>query len=137
MAENDSRVVGFMKTIVEELKNMASTETVIGEPITIEGKTIIPVVKVFLGFGAGGGEGSGMGKEKEGKGEGAGAGGGGGIKVDPVAFLVVSGEETSLLPVSKLGFNIERLMETFPEVVGKLRAAIKGGSESKEKEEEK
>ncbi len=36
----------LLKTITEEIADMVSTKTVIGEHIIVEGKTIIPVTKV-------------------------------------------------------------------------------------------
>ena len=38
---------------MSRLQNSASVKTVYGDPITAEGKTIIPVAKVTYGFGAG------------------------------------------------------------------------------------
>jgi len=46
----------LLKTIVDELEKMIETKTIVGEPITVAGKTIIPVSKVCFGFGSGGGE---------------------------------------------------------------------------------
>ncbi len=57
-------VEDLLKTITEEIADMVSTKTVIGEHIIVEGKTIIPVTKVSFGFGSGGGEG----KKKAGEG---------------------------------------------------------------------
>ena len=48
------KVEDIIKTVTEEISNMISTKTVIGEHIAIEGKTIIPVTKVSFGFGSGG-----------------------------------------------------------------------------------
>jgi len=84
----------LISTIVEELKSMATTESVVGEPIKVDGKTIIPVIKVSMGFGGGGGEDTGS--QKHG---GTGGGGGGGIKIEPVAFIVADEEQVSLLPI--------------------------------------
>ena len=44
-----------LKAITSELKTFASTSSVVGEPINIDGKTIIPVIKLKLGFGGGSG----------------------------------------------------------------------------------
>ena len=52
MSEN--KVSEILKDIVGELKNIATSQTVVGEPITVNEKTVIPVVKISLGFGAGG-----------------------------------------------------------------------------------
>jgi len=53
MAE-ESKMETFIKSIVEALRQMATTETVVGKPITIEDTTVVPVIKFSVGFGAGG-----------------------------------------------------------------------------------
>lgn len=124
----------FVKSIVEELKQMATTETVVGQPMQVENTTIVPVIKFSVGFGAGGGEGIANAPSKQGatsKGTGYGQGGGGGIKVDPVAFITVHEGRASLLPVSKMGANIDRLVESVPDIVEKIKKA------TEKKEEEK
>ena len=105
-----------LKVLTEEIANMISTKTVIGEHITIEGRTIIPVTKVSFGFGSGGGEG----KEKSGN-QGAGSGGGGGACVQPIAFLVVSKEEVQLFAIKDKGV-IERISAVIPEIMEKCKS---------------
>jgi len=117
----------ILKNVTEEIANMISTKTVIGETITIEGRTIIPVTSVSFGFGSGGGEG----KKKDGD-EGTGGGGGGGAVIKPVAFLVVSGDDVKLLTIRGKG-TIQELTEIIPEIAEKIKS-IKG---SKKKEEDK
>jgi len=102
-----------LKVITEEIANMISTKTVIGEHITIEGRTIIPVTKVSFGFGSGGGEG----KAKAGD-QGTGSGGGGGACVQPIAFLVVSKEDVQLFALKEKGV-IERISAVIPEIMEK------------------
>ena len=73
-----------IRTTVEELLKALAIKNVIGQPIEIEDKTLIPVARMGLGFGSGTGEGKGE------KGEGGKGGGtGGGAGVDPVAMIVV------------------------------------------------
>jgi sporulation protein YtfJ len=125
MAEEKSKMDGFVKSIVDELRQMATTETVVGKPIKIEETTIVPVIKYSVGFGVGGGEGTGEAppskKGMTGKGTGYGQGGGGGIKVDPVAFITVHEGKATLLPVTKRGASIEKLVETVPDIVEKIQ----------------
>ena len=83
----------ILKTILDEIKTFAKTETIIGDPINIANNTIIPICKVMIGFGGGGGEG----EMKEKKGGGTGGGGGGGVKIDPAAFIVVKGEDVTVM----------------------------------------
>jgi uncharacterized spore protein YtfJ len=113
----------MIKNMISELKELAKTETVVGEPIEIDGKKIIPVIKVNLGFGGGGGE------DTE-KGRGAGAGAGGGVKVEPVGFIVVKEEDVSMLPIK--GTKLEKLAEVVPELISKIKAGKEKKAEEKE-----
>jgi len=108
-----SNVMDVIKGIVGELKEMASAQSVIGEAVTVGDKTVIPVVKVSVGFGAGGAEGS-----KEKSGTGFGAGGGGGCIIEPAAFIIMDKTGISLLP-AKPG-KIDSLVEAIPGVVSKI-----------------
>lgn len=120
------KVEEILKTVTEEIANMISTKTVIGEHITIEGRTIIPVTKVCFGFGSGGGEGKGKIGE-----EGFGGGGGGGGAIQPVAFIVVSREDVKVYSLKEKGI-ISQLAEVIPEIMEKCKC-----SEEEGKKEEK
>ncbi len=120
------KVDEILKTVTEEIANMISTKTVIGEHITVEGRTIIPVTKVSFGFGSGGGEGKGKTGE-----EGFGGGGGGGGVIEPVAFLVLSKEDAKVYFLKEKGI-ISQLAEVIPEIMEKCRC-----SEEEGKKEEK
>ncbi|MBE0521431.1 MAG: sporulation protein [Candidatus Methanoperedenaceae archaeon] len=123
------KVDEILKNVTEEIANMISTKTVIGDALTIQGKTIIPVTSVSFGFGSGGGEG----RKKDGE-EGVGGGGGGGAIIKPVAFLVVSEEDVRLLSVKGKG-AIQELTEIIPEIAEKIKS-IKGDKKKEEKKEE-
>ena len=113
MAENN-RVSEILKDIVGELKGIASSQTVIGEPITIGDKTVVPVVKISVGFGAGGGQG-----EHPQKGGGFGGGGGGAAKIEPSAFIIMDKDKISLLS-AKPG-KLDALVEAVPGLIGKIK----------------
>ena len=59
-------VESLLKATLTKLERLLSTRTVVGEPIVVEGSTLIPLVAVGFGFGAGGG--SGKGAKKDGRG---------------------------------------------------------------------
>lgn len=80
-------IEGLFGKAIGEIERLLSTKSVVGEPITLEGNTVIPLVSVGFGFGVGAGEGS---DPKKGAGNGGAAGGGGGVK--PVALVIVSKE---------------------------------------------
>jgi uncharacterized spore protein YtfJ len=117
----------ILKTLLDEIKTIAKTETILGEPINVGNNTIIPVCRILIGFGAGGGEA----ETKEKKGEAGGGGGGGGVKVEPAAFIVIKGEEVTVLG-AKPG-KLEGLFEAVPGIIEKIQKAKK----KEEKEEEK
>jgi len=123
----------ILKGITSELKSFASTKTVVGEPIEIGNKTIIPVIKMKMGFGAGAGEDT-SGERKHGPG-GNGGGGGGGASIEPAAFITIVGDEISVL--SPKGSKFEKIAEAVPDIVAKIMAAqAKKGESDSEAEEE-
>ena len=119
------KVEEILKAVTEEITNMISTKTVIGEHITIEGRTIIPVTKVSFGFGSGGGEG----KSKIGE-EGFGGGGGGGGAIQPEAFIVVSKEDVKIYSLKEKGI-MSQLAEVIPEIMEKCKSEEEGKKEEK------
>ena len=91
----------ILQTISDRLETSANVKNIFGEPITVEGKTIIPVAKIGYGFGAGGGEGERTEDESSSDAErhGNGGGGGGGVGALPVGVIEVSAEETRFVPI--------------------------------------
>ena len=79
----------LIKAVLSELKVAINSKTVIGDPISVQNWTVIPVTKVSFGFGAGGGEGK---KDSVG----FGGGSGGGATIEPTAFIAVSPNEVKL-----------------------------------------
>ncbi|MCD4785866.1 MAG: sporulation protein [Candidatus Eremiobacteraeota bacterium] len=120
--------------ITSTLKDMVKTDTVVGKHIQIGDVTVIPVIKVSMGFGIGGGGA----KEQESKDMEGGGGGGVGMSVEPVAFLVVSGNEVHLMNVGKKT-SIEAIFDSMPDLVSKTATALKDMHEEykKDKEEKK
>lgn len=98
-------------TLLEKLRWIAQAETVVGKPVQTGDVTIIPVSRVSLGFGIGG---------HQGRGEMTGSGGG--AQVDPVAFLVVQGQDVRVLPVHKDNTLAQKVYELVPDVLAGLMA---------------
>ncbi|MGE5144107.1 MAG: GerW family sporulation protein [Acidobacteriota bacterium] len=84
---------------VDRLRASASVKSVYGDPITVDGKTVIPVAKVAYGFGAGHGSGTHQKKTANGKTpvEGEGEGAGGGVAARPVGVVEITGQETKFV----------------------------------------
>lgn len=92
----DTNHESTINRILEEIKSLARTETVIGEPFSLGEFTCVPVIKIGLGIAAG----TGVGNEPK-RGSGSGSGTGGGIGISPIAFLVSRGNEISVLSLDK------------------------------------
>jgi len=107
-------VESLLKATLAEVERLLSTRTVVGEPINIEGQTIIPLVAVGFGFGAGGGSGKNQ-KTASLEGLGAGSGAGGGVK--PVAVIIVNKDGVRLESVRR---GAATMVEKVGEAVGKI-----------------
>ena len=110
-------VENLVRTALGEIEKVLSTRTVVGEPISVEGATLVPLISVGFGFGAGGGEGRGESKQK---GEGSGGGTGGGAWVRPLAVIIISEGKVTVEPIrGGISTAIERIGQTIPEVLEK------------------
>lgn len=110
-------VENLVKTTLGEIEKVLSTRTVVGEPITIQDVTLIPLISVGFGFGAAGGEGRGEAKQK---GEGSGGGTGGGAWVRPKAVIIIDKEGVRIEPImGSISYAIEKVGERIPQMVEK------------------
>ncbi len=108
----------IFKDAVEEIERMLNSKTVVGEPINIEGNTIIPLVSVGFGFGAGGASGKCPVKADQSEGYGGGTGAGGGIK--PVAVIIVNKDGVRLESVKgATGSVLAKVVEAIGKVARK------------------
>jgi uncharacterized spore protein YtfJ len=82
-----------LETLAERLQ-ATGVRTIYGEPISAEGRTIIPVARVSYGFGGGDAVGIPGTQSHNGKGERAGAGGGGGVHAVPAGVVEITREQT-------------------------------------------
>ena len=111
-----AEVEQLIRTTLGEIERILSTKTVVGDPISVEGNTIIPLIAIGFGFGGGGG--SGGGKDKA-EGAASGSGGGGGVK--PIGVIVVSSEGV------KVGVVNLTMFRPFPaDLVSRLIKGKKG-----------
>ncbi len=97
------------ETLLEKLRFITKAETVIGNPIQAGEATVIPVSRVSVGFGLGG---------HQNKGDTTASGGG--ASVEPVAFLVINGEDVRIMPINKDSSLVSKVMDIVPDVVNKF-----------------
>lgn len=100
---------------ISEIEHMLNTKTVVGEPITVDGNTLIPLISVGFGFGVGAGEGT---DPKKGGGTGGGAAGGGGVK--PVALIIINKDGVRVETVKG---GAASLLDKIADVAGKFAPA--------------
>ena len=118
----------ILRTITTEMQKSLSPRTAVGDPITVEGRTIIPLMSVGMGFGAG----SGKGKESE-----PGGAGGGGLGMKPIAVVVIDqqGVRVERMTVSHDSL-VDHLVEAVPRFVENIsrkketRVEIEGAGEA-------
>ncbi len=100
---------------VAEIERMLNTKTVVGEPINVEGNTLIPLISAGFGFGVGGGKGT---EPSKGSGQGGGTGGGGGVK--PVALIIINDVGVRVVPIKS---GTASVLENVAESIGKAATA--------------
>ena len=126
---NGNKVNDLIENSLAQIRELAGTETVVGDPIyTPNGTLILPVSKISMGFATGGLD---FGKKKDAendakKGTNFGGGGGSGVTVSPVAFLIVSASgKIDLIPISNTRTvdtvdKIADLIERSPEIIKRV-----------------
>ncbi|MCR4780131.1 MAG: GerW family sporulation protein [Ruminiclostridium sp.] len=109
---------GLMSTSMEKIRELVDVDTIIGKPIsTPDGTTIIPISKVSFGFVSGGSDIPST-SPKEVFAGGAGAG----ISIKPQAFIVINKEgDSKILELGGKSSPIEGIIESAPELIGKLK----------------
>lgn len=123
MSENS--VKGIMDITMEKVRAMADADSIIGQPISVDGGiTIIPVSKVSYGFASGGSDfGANDAKTK------FGGGGGAGVSISPTAFIVVKDNDVRLLQISKHPDPAGRAIDLMPDLFDKITALFKKDKE--------
>lgn len=117
----DHTLQDLMGVTMDKIRELAASNTIIGDPITTpEGTTILPVSKVTFGVASGGSDFTGK-SDKDMFGGGSGAG----VTVAPVAFLVVQNGNVRTIQLSGENSAMERAITMIPELVDKLTELLK------------
>ncbi len=120
----------IMGITMEKLKDMVDVNTIVGEPITIDGKTtVIPISKVSFGFASGGSD-----LPAKNPKDLFGGGSGAGVTIQPIAFLVISDGDAKLLQMSVNASTPNALVNLIPDVVDKISDMV--GKNKKDKKED-
>ncbi len=137
----DNKFSDIINASLEKVKEFSSSETVIGDPITVGGTTIIPVSRITMGFASGGVDYAGK-KTKEAQAthpNNFGGGGGTGVNITPIAFLIIPETGTAeLLPITGYdeGGSVDKitsLIERSPDILSRLRDVFTKKKDTKDK----
>ncbi len=114
-------IVELMSSTLTKIREMIDVDTVVGKAIsTPDGTTIVPVSQVSFGFGAGGSD-LPYGGKAAGDPAAFGGGSGAGVKIVPMSFLIVNGDEVRMIPVVPAGSSgATNVLESIPTVAEKV-----------------
>ena len=120
----------MLDNTIAKIREMVDVNSVIGDPITADGVTIIPISKVSVGFGGGGSDfvSKNLNHHENPFGGGVGAG----VKVTPIAFLIIKEGNVRMIPVAApANTTADRLVEMVPDTLDKIAAFVDSRTEKK------
>ena len=120
-----NNISDMIASSMEKIQRMVDVNTIVGKPVKVsEDVTIIPISKVRIGMGGGGTDfatKNALAAKKDPFGGGLGAG----VNLDPVAFLVIRGDNVRMLPVAEpASTTLDRIVEQAPELLDKFSSFL-------------
>ena len=132
MEKKEHPLNDLMSATMEKIRAMVDVNAVVGQPIQTGEVTIIPVSKVSFGFASGGSDFAGKNQKPEAENS-FGGGSGAGVNINPIAFLVVRGDNVRLLYVAPpIDGAVDRVVDMVPELVDKVTGFIEKQQEKKD-----
>ena len=124
---NEHKIPEIIRSSMENIRSMVDANTIIGDPISVTGGTVIlPISKVSVGIASGGVDYNPK-KEAQPRPQNFGGGGGTGVSVVPVGFLVCDKDgDVEFINVSNKGKpdpvdQIADLVERTPDIIAKIK----------------
>lgn len=121
----DTKVQALISESMSKIHEMTDADTVMGNPVTVDGATIIPVSKISYGF-AGGGTDLPTKTDKECFGGGSGVG----VTIQPLGFLVISDGDVRFLQINLDTSTSSAVVNMIPEVFSKVQSLFKKDSKN-------
>lgn len=111
-----------MNTVFSKVEDYVKTESMMGAPITVQDKTLVPIVSVSLGYGSG----NNSPKDKTSSANACPAEGVGlGAKIATDAVVVIEKDCVSMLPVTqKSNMNVKDMMDKIPNVLTSIKGVV-------------
>lgn len=110
-------------TLFSDLQNLTKSETVLGTPMTVENKTLVPLMSITLGYGS-----TGMGsKSQMGTSTNVTSGGHGlGAKITTSGVIVIDQDSVQLLSTTENG-ALNQMMSKIPQALTGMGQSMMGG----------
>ena len=121
----DNNISNIMDVTMEKVRTLVDSDTIIGNPITVDNVTIIPVSKVSFGLASGGSDFP----SKTVNAKMFGGGGGAGASVTPICFLVVKDGDVKVLNTTSVPSPIEKAISAVPEIIDTVTGLFKKDKE--------
>lgn len=120
----------MLENSIAKIREMLDANSVVGQPITMEGVIIIPISKISVGLGGGGSDF--VSKHPNNQENPFGGGVGAGVKVTPVAFLIIKEGNVRMIPVPvPANTTVDRIVEMIPDTLEKIASFIDSKMEKK------
>ena len=105
-----------IETLLSEVKHLAKSETVFGDPIIAGDTTLIPVSNVSMGFAA-----AGSGKKDGNNGT------GGGVQVNPVALVSITNGKVQVHTMDSGSSDVSKIISLAPDLIETITKMLKKG----------
>ena len=102
-----------MDSIFTDLHNFVKNDSVLGAPVIVGEKTLVPVISVTLGYGT-----PGMSKNNT-------SGSGMGARISTNGVVVIDKDSTTMLTVGEKG-NMSQMIDKIPQALGSIGQSMQG-----------
>ncbi len=133
--EINSTMSQNVDTLFSNIESFTQNEGMLGKPVSLGEKTLIPVVSVTIGFGGGNSSGK-MSQGSTTTSTGTANTGmdalGLGAKISTDAVVLVDGNNVSVLPVNSATGNMSQLINQLPQMMGKGQTGQQQGQQGQQ-----
>ncbi|MDP4089836.1 MAG: spore germination protein GerW family protein [Bacillota bacterium] len=121
--QNTADFTANMDTLISDLHNFAKSDSVLGAPLTVGDKTLVPLMSVTFGYGTTGSSG----KAPAGAGSNVSMGGIGlGARVSANSVVVIDKNSVQVLPTNEKT-NMGQMMDKIPQALSSMGQSMMGG----------
>ena len=113
---SDNKIQAILDTTMDKLKAMVNADVITGDPIVVDGLTLIPVSKVAYGIATGGSDFATKNQQNL-----FGGGSGAGVTVSPIAFMVIKDGNVKMVPIYNELTTLEKAVTMAPEIIDKAK----------------